>query len=68
MWQRTEGNTDRCPCGGTAEKWELLTRGKRVASATFCPLCDPQIALLVSRLNPHASQHGAAEAAGGMVR
>ncbi len=56
MWQRVEGKTDRCACGGMAEMWELLSAGNRVASATFCPRCDPQLAKLVSRRTPTAPQ------------
>lgn len=56
MWQRVEEKTDRCPCGEMAEMWELLSAGNRVASATFCPRCDPQLAKLVSRLKPITPQ------------
>lgn len=60
-WQRTEGNRNRCPCGTGSETWELLSGGKRVASATFCPRCDPKLANLVSRSKPLGPKHAAAQ-------
>lgn len=61
MWRRTEGNRNRCPCGAVSETWELLSGGKRVASATFCPRCDPKLANLVSRPKPIGPKHAAAQ-------
>lgn len=64
MWQRTEGNNNQCPCGAVSERWELFSGEKRVASATFCPRCDPKLANLVSRPKSIVPKHAAAQETG----
>lgn len=58
MWCKIEENAKRCPCGRMAERWALLSKGKRITTLTFCRLCHPQLAHMVNRPLPIAPQRG----------
>ena len=54
MWCKIEENAKTCPCGRMAERWALLSKGKRIATVTFCRLCHPQVAQMLNRPLPIA--------------
>ena len=50
MWYKVEGKTEKCTCGGVAEKWVLLGRVKVLNQTYICSTCHPQFADYVNRL------------------